>query len=237
LYDPAPGTFIPTGPMNHPRESHTATLLRDGRVLIAGGDSRETAEVYDPHSGAFTATGNTIARCGGTRAALLADGQALIAGHECRYAPSANAAVDVPCAELYNPRSGTFNGLARAERMCHFWAMTNLKDARTLLAGGSDDCDWWHIGGKSAELYFPALQSFRPTGEMNVARSDFRMTLLRDGRVLVTGGVFPTRLLPENGPPLRSIDSAEIYDPATGRFTTTGEMTTPRAEHVAVVLP
>ena len=60
------------------------------------------------------------------------------------------------------------------------------------------------------------------------------MTLLGDGRVLVTGGVSGDM---DHLVKLTDIDTVEIYDPATGRFTTTGKMTTPRAEHVAVLLP
>ena len=157
LYDPASGTFIPTGPMNHPRELHTATLLKDGAVLIAAGlpqDASETAEVYDPQSGAFTPTTNMIARCGGNRAALLADGQVLIAGSEFRYMTSTYASVYVPCAELYDPQSGTFNRLARVPSVCGVFAMTSLGDARALLAGGSDDCNPAHCDGGSAAALF-----------------------------------------------------------------------------------
>lgn len=85
-----PGTYSPTGPMGTARMAHTATLLSDGRALIAGGlNFRDgdpgfrilvSAELYDPKSGTFSPTGSMgTARVGHT-ATLLPDGRVLIAG-------------------------------------------------------------------------------------------------------------------------------------------------------------
>jgi Kelch motif protein len=112
--------------------------------------------------------------------------------------------------------------------------MVSLKDA-VLLAGGSSDCDMNHLGADSTNLYFPSLRLFRPTGKMNVPRASSGMTVLDDGRVLVTGGITGKLEVPNSH--LTGTDTAEIYDPATGRFTITGKMTSVRAEHIAVLLP
>src|SRR5215831_9546132 len=73
------GTFIPTGNMNVPRYSHTATLLMNGKVLIAGGAGK-SAELYDPATGTFIPTGDMTWPQGGNTATLLPDGKVLIVG-------------------------------------------------------------------------------------------------------------------------------------------------------------
>src|SRR5438105_3534986 len=86
LYDPTTGTFSPAANMNVPRSGHTATLLPDGRVLIAGGSTafgsgawgdtaQSSAELYDPVAGTFIRTGSmSVARQSHT-ATLLNNGK------------------------------------------------------------------------------------------------------------------------------------------------------------------
>jgi hypothetical protein len=102
LYDPATGTFSPTGSMATGRIGHTATLLTNGLVLVAGGltsDSKQSigsAELYDPAKGSFSQIGNLLQKCGAVSANLLADGRVLLLGSD-------TWASGPPSAELYNP--------------------------------------------------------------------------------------------------------------------------------------
>jgi Galactose oxidase, central domain len=102
------GTFVSTGDMTTPRFSHTATLLKDGRVLITGGssvdirDCLKSAELYDPATGTFTETGDLLYARTVHKAILLPDGRVFIVGG-CY--PSQISA------EVYDPATGTSTGL------------------------------------------------------------------------------------------------------------------------------
>ena len=101
LYDPAAGSWSATGSMEDPFADHTATLLRDGRVLVAGGGS---AELYDPASGTWSATASMLEVRSGHTATLLPDGRVLVAsgnGMEIGI-----GGVMLASAELYDPGSG-----------------------------------------------------------------------------------------------------------------------------------
>ena len=98
-YDPVSETWTDTGSLAHKRGSHTATLLRNGKVLVAGGYNDNftplrSAELYDPVSGTWTTTGNLQTARVNHTATLLRNGKVLVAG---------GAGTS---AELYDPVSG-----------------------------------------------------------------------------------------------------------------------------------
>ena len=103
-FDAATGTFRTVGSLADPLEGHTATLLPDGRVLVAGGfsitsangDTPSSAELYDPAKGSFSQIGNLLQKCGAVSANLLADGRVLLLGSD-------TWASGPPSAELYEP--------------------------------------------------------------------------------------------------------------------------------------
>ena len=228
LYDPASGTFSPTGSMATARLGHIATLLRDGRILIVGGTGGSapgpvsSAEVYDPHTGTFSLTGSlTMARFWPT-VTLLPDGHVLITGGY----PSSDlgsAAVPLATAELYDPQSGTFSPTGPMTIERGFPTASLLPDGRVLIAGGVAAGFTPLI---SAELYDPQNGTFSPTGSMATARALHTATLLLGGQVLVAGGM--------NGSAVSS--SSELYDPESGTFSPTGSMSVARSVAVSASL-
>src|SRR5712692_5231942 len=99
------GTFTATGSMSTGRVFHTATLLNDGRVLIAGGSWFASAELYDPSTGTFTATGNMTAPRSTHTATLLPNGKALITGGFTDRSERGGDSV-LASAEIYDPSTG-----------------------------------------------------------------------------------------------------------------------------------
>jgi hypothetical protein len=227
LYNPAAGTFTATGNMTTYRDSHTATLLPSGKVLIAGGaDANGTAlasaELYDPATATFTATGSmTVARMYYT-ATLLGNGKVLIAGGVSWDATTYDATTSAS-AELYNPSAGTFTatGSMTVARQQH--TATLLNDGRVLIAGGGS-IGVVDFNLASAELYNPGTGTFTAIGNMATYRENHTATLLGDGKVLIAGGDAI------NGA------SVELYDPGTGTFTATSSMTVARRYHTATLL-
>lgn len=199
--------FTPGTDMNYARSFHTATLLADGTVLIAGGynntDPVYTPETYDPSTGAFTPTGPMLNDYPSS-ATLLPDGRALLAGGT---------------AQLYDPSTRTFatTGNGATPNGC---AATLLNNGKVLFTG---DPPPYGVSA-TAQLYDPETGSFTPTGpyaSLEIAQTDHanipgyggwdcrRATLLPNGTVLVVGGV-----------------AAEIYDPQTNTFSLTGTLIT-----------
>jgi hypothetical protein len=177
-----PERLASVGRLTVPRAAHTATLLGDGKVLVAGGlGGPESTEIYDPASMSFS-PGPTLLepRAGSHTATLLADGRVLIAGGWLQSRPLGSC-------EIYDPATDTFafSGRMTTNRAEH--TATLLASGEVLLAGGvASSYDQPFLS--SAELYDPATGTFRRTGSLITPRRAHIATLLADGRVLITGG-------------------------------------------------
>jgi Galactose oxidase, central domain len=209
------GQFTPTGNMTAARGEHTATLLPNGKVLIAGGDGEglqplASAELYDPSTGMFTPTGSmtTAQRTG--PATLLADGKVLIAGDDH--------------AELYDPAAGTFalTGAYADPTPVSWGTATSLMDGRVLLTGCAVQCS---VG--ATEVFDPQSGTFSRTGPMKDWDDENTATLLMDGRVVLVGNVENDGLTA----------NAEVYDPVAGTFMFIGNAIAPHEFSAAVRLP
>jgi len=223
VYNPATGAFAPTGAMAAARQGATATRLRDGRVMVAGGidasgEALSSAELYDPTTGTFSATGSMTAPRLGQSAVLLTDGRVLIAG-------GGTDAKTAASAELYDPATGTFSLTGSMTGIRSGVPSTLLADGRVLIAGGDTSADG--IPLPTAELYDPKTGTFSRTGPTLTPLISQTATLLSDGRVLMAGG----------GGTSGVTSAAEVYDPATGKFSATGSMTLGRVSHIATPLP
>ena len=254
------GHFEPTGDMIQARAGHTATLLTDGRVLIAGGSGDLTAELYDPSTRTFKRTGDMTAARGGHSATLLADGRVLIAG-----GPGPNA-------EIYDPAKERFTATGEMLEDQFNHAATLLPDGKVLIVGGERPTPPFPTAARP-ELYDPdnGTFSFATPHEIGVWPT---ANVLPNGKILIIAANPPSLYDPatgqfgSTGPMIEpgyqyavewhaatslrdgsvlltggnddwtcgGFNYAELYDPLSGTFHVVGPMTTPHDIHTATLL-
>ncbi|HEX2288124.1 MAG TPA: kelch repeat-containing protein [Gaiellaceae bacterium] len=220
-----PAAVVPASPMSAPRAAHSATLLRSGEVLIAGGcavdgcerDARGAeTELFDPATGRFRAGPRLQRPRVGHAAFRLPDGRVVIAGGWQGADPTAGT-------EIYNPARDSIAAGAAMTTPRGGFTVTPLGRGRFLVAGGSD-------GRRvlaSAEIFDAASMRFRRTGSMGSPRDAHAAAPLGRGRVLVTGGRGARDVV---------LSKTEVYDAQKGRFARGPAMTTNRYKHAAVSL-
>jgi hypothetical protein len=190
-----------TGSLNIFRSSHTATLLPNGKVLVAGGNGSggnpiNSAELYDPVSEIWTTTGSLHLSRSGHAAVLLGNGKVLVVG-----GMGAESS-----AELYDPASGqwTVTGNLRSPK-----ALPSViaNPGLVVLTTGKVLA----VGAGSAELYDPASGTWAVTGVPNTMGN--AATLLQNGKVLLFAQVQGSG---------SQVARAELYDPTSGSWSLTG---------------
>jgi hypothetical protein len=260
LYDPATGTFAVTGSMTQTHSFHTATLLKNGKVLIADGTA---AELYDSVTGSFVPTGGMLAPNKFVQAVLLASGKVLVTGdidaelydpangtfrQAGKYAIKAGFYTSATLlaggrvllegdntTQIYDPTSDGFNLTASLSSAglagLELYSATLLTNGKVLIAGGTDEISRF----ATAVLYDPAMGSFKATASMSSMRDAHAAVLLADGRALIVGGDGMScsgNVCAFSG----SLAAAELYDPSTGSFTSAGNMNTGRTLPKATLL-
>jgi len=228
LYDPSTG-FFAVGPSTHdPRHNSTATLLGNGKVLIAGGITNDvnftrlaTAELYDPVANTFTYTGSMHEVRDFHVAVLLPNGNVLIAGG------GNGSGIALNSAEIYNVGTGTFTLLANTmvERRDDATA-TLLNNGKVLIVGGVNQ----DVTSGTAELFDYTNNTFTKVPTAITPRHFHTATLLNDGRVLIVGG------LGASTDTAQTLTDAQLYDPTTNSFAATGALHVARFYHMATKL-
>ena len=217
------------GKMTQPRYQHVATLLQNGKVLIAGGYAEPptkvedpspggtviyrpagvliTAEIFDPETGTSSPTGSMTVSRYADNGILLPDGRVLIMpryGH-------------IPI-EMYNPDSGIFDALADVPYNATILTATLLQSGRVFVTSVE------HTG-----VFDLDARAFTSIFAMDDRRRLQTATLLKDGRVLIVGGI---RGGIEDGLVGRNL----IYDPVSKSFSEAGDLQFDRTNHKAVLL-
>ncbi len=263
LYNPATGAWTFTGNMTVPRLGPLAVLLQNGQVLVAGGSNGSStltsAELYNPSTGAWTATGSLLTAGGGSLT-LLPNGQVLaVQGSSAElYNPAAGtwSATGSPTSgvggsnapllqngevwaigqsantpsELYNPSTGAWSASGSAPDSLLNPVIPLLLNGEVFATGSSGS----GLASYSfADLYDPSTGQF--TSEVGPCNCrDFSTSGLQTGKVLVAGGAVTMAANPY--PHTLTINSAELWDPSTQAWTSTGNLHDSRINATMTVL-
>lgn len=218
------GSISKTANIENARAAHTATLLSDGKVLIAGGMRKDgelydSAELFDPAKNTFTpVSGKMVKKRVSHTATVLKDGKILLVGG---WSVSSSPESSV---EIFDPASKTFKAVASGKFKRSGHSATLLENGKVLIAGGSDGTR----NLDEAELYDPKSNSFEFVGKMNSVRNVHAATELNDGRILITGGEVVRGTIASD---------AEIFNPKTNKFTpVSAKMSAVRYKHDAIRL-
>ena len=225
------GDFVSAPDMKARRERFAAISLSDGSVLAVGGRGlgigtlvatiHETAELLDPETLEWTFTGPMVEGRRSPALVELADGRVLVAGG---LGPTKGT---ILTAEIWDPTDNAWTTVAPMDMSRDGMGAVRLQDGRVMVVGGKTD-DKFVATLDQSEIYDVDADTWTEAAPMSEKRVNHTVTLLQDGRVLVTGGGR------EDGP---FSETAETYDPGTDTWTTVAPMTVSRSFHTATLLP
>lgn len=227
----AAGAWKSVGSMHESRFAHTATLLPDGTVMVAGGmlDYEEyggvvkSAEIYDPSTGTWERTGSMKTQRSHHTATLLPDGRVLVVGGW----KAADYGATLKSAEVYDPTTGTWSDAGSLEQPRMEHTATLLRDGRVLIAGGRIDS---MFPVAKAEIFDPTTVTWSRAADLTIQRGSHTATLLQDGRVFIFGGATTERE--------HSTESGDLFDPISETWTPSAPLEdVPLVEGCGVQLP
>jgi hypothetical protein len=222
IFDINTMTFTVYDQLNTGRHYHTATRLKDGRVLITGGSNAisgvetylSSTEIYDPATNTFTTVGSMTSPRVLHTVTLLNNGKVLIVG-------GGNTSGNLSSYEIFDPTTNTFTFIGSFTKAVSLHTATLLQSGKVLIYAGAD-----------RKIYNPDTNNFIETSSETTYLSKILHTsvLLSDGKVFFIGGG-NRGFKPEN-----LLNYSEIYNPSDETFTITGNIHTKRISHTATLL-
>lgn len=217
----APARWDRTGSLGSPRLLPAGTVLKDGRVLLAGGLANSTtplatAELYNPKTGGWTATGSMRTPRGNATAVVLPNGKVLVAG-------GASGSAETAAAETYDPRTGRWSGAGSLSQARQGAAVVELTNGTVLAIGGTQN----HVPSATVDSYDPGSGRWTRLASLPTARAATTAAVLADGDVLVAGGYDRSGALA----------TAVRYRPGAGSWSSAGTMSLPAYFASSVRLP
>ena len=221
IFDPNADSWSSAGSMVEKRGTgHTATMLADGRVLVTGETDDGSAEIYDPSTGQWSAAGVMLESRVLHTTTLLADGRVLVAGG----GSPPRAVREYNSAEIYDPSTGQWSPTGDMQNKHSADSAILLQDGRVLV-----------VGEYLAEVYDPSAGTWSPAGKPLRERTrGYPLTMLEDGRILITGGEIQQGGWTGLTVPVANVD---IYDPSDGSWSAASPMEKGHKLHTATRLP
>jgi N-acetylneuraminic acid mutarotase len=220
LYDPSANTWTAVAPVPIARSNHAASLLPNGKVLVAGGFGSSVlsdCELYDPSSNVWSEVGSLVTARYRFSAALMPSGKVLATGGT----DGTNA---LASAEQFDPASNLWTSAGSIANARYDHTTTVLANGKTLIVAGEDDYNYL----ATAEVYDTQIGTSTATTSMAGRRESHSATLLPNGKVLVAGGI--------DDLDAGYLSSAELYDESNATWSPAAGMSTLRAGHTATLL-